>query len=138
MTVPLLGTDELPHDVVLIPGQTIPLVRLVHQAFMDSGLEASEWNELPQAGRDARIFGALALLRLEAENAPAEPVLWRWRLNPCDIARLRVLVPIGDALAGLWHSFTVGTECPCCLGTRLLVALTGAAGVGAGLHYLLG
>lgn len=43
------------------------------------------------------------------------------RLNFCDIARFKVLAPIGDAVAVLWRAFTFGTDCECCLGTRLVV-----------------
>ena len=56
---------------------------------------------------------------------------WYHRVNACDIARVRVLAPVGDAIAWLWQAFTAGTECPCCLGTRLLAALLIAGGIGA-------
>lgn len=54
----------------------------------------------------------------------------RYRINPCDYARFKILAPIGDAIAAVWKIFTIGTDCPCCLGTRLilLVALAAAAG----------
>lgn len=43
--------------------------------------------------------------------------------NPCDIDRMRILAPVGDALAALWDGFTAFTDCACCLGTRLALAL---------------
>lgn len=39
------------------------------------------------------------------------------RLNPCDIARYRIIAPIGDAVAKL------ATDCNCCNGFRILIAL---------------
>lgn len=57
----------------------------------------------------------------------------RYRLNPCDIGRFSILAPLGDGLAALWHAFTAKTECPCCLGTRLVVALCIAFALGAAL-----
>lgn len=59
---------------------------------------------------------------------------WYHRVNPCDIARLRPLAPVGDAMAWLWEKFTWGTECPCCLFTRLALALLLAGGIGAWLN----
>lgn len=53
----------------------------------------------------------------------------RYRLNPCDIARFRILAPVGDALAAVWNAFTYGTECNCCLGTRLILWTAVVAGV---------
>lgn len=55
---------------------------------------------------------------------------WRYRLNPCDIDRSRVLAPLGDALALIWRAFTTKTDCPCCLGLRLVAAVS--------LSYLAG
>lgn len=52
-------------------------------------------------------------------------------LNHCDYDRLKVLAPIGNALAWGWHVFVRGTHCPCCLGTRLVLSLAAAAGLGA-------
>lgn len=46
-----------------------------------------------------------------------------YALNPCMNTRLRFLAPIGDALAALWDGFTAFTDCACCLGTRLAIAL---------------
>lgn len=54
----------------------------------------------------------------------------RYRLNPCDYMRFKALAPIGDALALIWTTFTAKTDCPCCLGTRLLVATTAAFALG--------
>lgn len=53
-----------------------------------------------------------------------------YAINPCDIDRLRILAPIGDALAALWDGFTAFTDCACCLGTRLafVIALAFYAG----------
>lgn len=57
----------------------------------------------------------------------------RYRLNPCDIDRDPKLARIGDALAWVWEKFTAGTDCPCCLGTRLVVSHA----LAFGLAYLL-
>lgn len=69
-----------------------------------------------------------------ATPPPAERRLLRHALNYCDIDRFRVLAPIGDAMHHLWRGFVYGTECSCCLATRLvlLVLLAGAAGYGLG------
>lgn len=61
----------------------------------------------------------------------------RYRLNPCDYERYRVLAPIGDALAVIWETFTAGTDCPCCLGTRLFLAVAVSAATATGLTLLL-
>lgn len=55
------------------------------------------------------------------------------KANPCDYCRYRILAPIGDGIANLWFGFTRGTDCPCCLGTRLLslVLLSVATGAAA-------
>lgn len=50
--------------------------------------------------------------------------------NPCDIDRAKPLAPLGDLMAKLWRVFTYGTDCPCCLFTRLIVLLVVAFGVG--------
>lgn len=54
--------------------------------------------------------------------------LLRHIINPCDIDRAKVLAPLGDALHRVWAVFTYGTECTCCLGTRviMLIAVTAA------------
>lgn len=54
---------------------------------------------------------------------PTEEPIHR-RLNPCDIARYGFLAPIGDVVAKL------ATDCNCCNGFRILIAL--AIGVLAG------
>ena len=52
----------------------------------------------------------------------------KYLLNPCDFERLPVLAPVGDALASLYAAFTANTDCPCCLGGRLVgVAVAGVA-----------
>lgn len=51
---------------------------------------------------------------------PEPKPLLRHRVNPCDIDRDPRLAPIGDALHNLYSLFTKGTECTCCLGTRLV------------------
>lgn len=43
--------------------------------------------------------------------------------NPCMNTRMRILAPIGDALAALWDGFTAFTDCACCLGTRLALVI---------------
>lgn len=55
---------------------------------------------------------------------------WYYLINPCDMDRYKGLAPIGDALAKIFQWFTAGTECQCCLGTRivLLAALSFTAG----------
>lgn len=58
--------------------------------------------------------------------------------NPCDIDRWALLAPAGDALAALWERFTGDTDCPCCLGARLLAAAVGSAALGAGAALLAG
>lgn len=60
-----------------------------------------------------------------------------YRLNPCDIARFAVLAPLGDALAATYRGFTYGTDCQCCLGTRLLIALAAATTAGVLVGRLL-
>ena len=60
----------------------------------------------------------------------------RYLLNPCDIDRHRHLTALGDGIASLWHLFTRGTECPCCLGTRLILLTLAAVGLGAAVGYL--
>lgn len=47
---------------------------------------------------------------------PTEEPIHR-RLNPCDIARYGFLAPIGDVVAKL------ATDCNCCNGFRILIAL---------------
>lgn len=44
-----------------------------------------------------------------------------YALNPCMNTRMRILAPIGDAVAMLWDAFTAFTDCACCLGTRLII-----------------
>jgi hypothetical protein len=63
----------------------------------------------------------------------------RYRLNPCDTERYRVLAPVGDSLAALYDRFTAGTECACCLGMRLisLIVLTALGASAATLYALL-
>lgn len=56
--------------------------------------------------------------------------LTRYNFNPCDMDRFKAIAPIGDALAFIWDTFTGGTECNCCLGTRLVVALAAALCLG--------
>ena len=56
--------------------------------------------------------------------------LWPYVLNPCDTERHRSLVRLGDAMARLWEGFTAGTECPCCLGFRLLAVALAAFAFG--------
>lgn len=58
-------------------------------------------------------------------DAPDTPAWLRFLrgINYCDIDRYPGFAPPGDAVAALWQLFTRGTECPCCLGTRLLLAL---------------
>lgn len=46
-----------------------------------------------------------------------------YALNPCMNTRMRILAPIGDALAALWDGFTAFTDCACCLGTRLALVI---------------
>lgn len=58
----------------------------------------------------------------------------RYRVNPCDISRFKVLALVGNSMAWLWEKFTWGTECPCCLFTRLVLALLLAGGIGAWLN----
>lgn len=53
-------------------------------------------------------------------------------INYCDIDRYPGFALPGDAVAALWRAFTHGTECPCCLGTRLLL-LVGAATLAGGV-----
>lgn len=48
---------------------------------------------------------------------------WYHQINPCDIDRFNFLAPLGDALAALWDTFTFGTDCACCLGTRLTLLM---------------
>lgn len=55
----------------------------------------------------------------------------KYLLNPCDYDRHRGLTALGDGAAKLWNLFTAGTECPCCLGFRLLSAIAVAFGLGA-------
>lgn len=57
----------------------------------------------------------------------------RYLLNFCDIDRLKFLAPIGDAVTAIWNGFTFGTDCTCCLGTRLILALAAAGAAGYGL-----
>lgn len=52
---------------------------------------------------------------------PNDPDRWYHKINPCDYARIRLLAPVGDLLAQVWRVFTYDTECPCCLGARLVV-----------------
>lgn len=65
----------------------------------------------------------------------AEKTPLKYLLNPCDYDRHRGLTALGDGVAKVWNLFTAGTECPCCLGFRLLSALliAGAAGYGVAL-----
>lgn len=57
----------------------------------------------------------------------------RYRLNPCDMDRFRVLAPVGDALAAFFDTVIYrGTDgCPCCMAVRIiaLAAVTFAVGV---------
>ena len=52
-------------------------------------------------------------------------------LNPCDYDRYRGLNAVGDSVAWLWNKFTAGTDCPCCLGFRMLGAIGAAFALGA-------
>ena len=70
-----------------------------------------------------------------AYDPSTEPLAYR--LNPCDIARFAVLAPLGDALAATYRGFTYGTDCQCCLGTRLLIALAAATSAGVLVGRLL-
>lgn len=45
----------------------------------------------------------------------------KYLINPCDIDRAKVLAPVGDVLHKVWKAFIYGTECTCCLGSRLVV-----------------
>lgn len=63
-----------------------------------------------------------------------EPGTPRWLrivrgLNYCDIDRYPGFAPPGDFVAWLWERFTAGTDCPCCLGTRLLLVVATTAAV---------
>lgn len=55
--------------------------------------------------------------------------LLRHKVNPCDIDRYSGLAPLGDALHALWKGFTLGTDCTCCLGARLVALTVVTAGV---------
>jgi hypothetical protein len=61
----------------------------------------------------------------------------RHRVNPCDVDRFAFLKPVGDTAAALWDEFVGETQCVCCLGFRLTLALVAAALLGAGVTALL-
>lgn len=61
--------------------------------------------------------------------SPKTPL--KYLLNPCDLDRHKVLEYLGDGIAAVWRGFTAGTECPCCLGTRLIAGLALAFLAGA-------
>ena len=51
------------------------------------------------------------------------PDRWYHRINPCDIARFRVLAPIGDLLDTAQRRLIESTDCPCCrFGRTLAIA----------------
>lgn len=61
---------------------------------------------------------------------------YRHCLNPCDLERLRFLAPVGDLLAAFYQRLTDGTDCPCCLGARIVAVAAFAASLAATLTYL--
>lgn len=52
---------------------------------------------------------------------PKQRTPLKYLINPCDIDRARVLAPVGDLLHKVWQGFIYGTDCTCCLGSRLVV-----------------
>lgn len=54
----------------------------------------------------------------------------KYLLNPCDMDRLPVLALIGTPLVKLWRGFVYGTDCPCCLGARLIAVAAAFFAVG--------
>lgn len=63
----------------------------------------------------------------------------KYLLNFCDIDRLPVLAPIGDALAALFDRFfrEPTHDCPCCMAVRVLLLSTFTLAVGIVVGFLL-
>lgn len=60
-----------------------------------------------------------------------------FRLNPCDMARFKFLAPVGDAMASMWYALTKGTDCPCCLASRVLGLMVAAAALASAVTAAL-
>ena len=50
------------------------------------------------------------------EDPDQEPTPFKYKINPCDYERYKVLAPIGDFVA------LFGSDCKCCSGARVLAA----------------
>ena len=60
------------------------------------------------------------------------------RFNPCDIASPDWFAKIfGDPIAKVWKGFTCLTDCPCCLGWRLVISWAIMLGLGYWLCTIL-
>jgi hypothetical protein len=64
----LMGTDQLPANVELADGVSVPLGDIVRRAHADSGLDVAAWNALPETDRDAAILAARDVLAAEAAD----------------------------------------------------------------------
>ena len=53
------------------------------------------------------------------EDTPSETAPLRYRINPCDIDHFEALTP----LQSFFEFFSAGTDCKCCLGARIFMAL---------------
>lgn len=63
----------------------------------------------------------------KADDSPSENAPLRYRINPCDIDHFDVLTP----LQRFFELFSAGTDCKCCLGARIFLALVLGFALGA-------
>lgn len=59
--------------------------------------------------------------------------LFTRKLNPCDIDHISILTPVEIFVTWLFIKLTSGTECECCLGTRVVALLFLFLLIGSGL-----